>query len=237
MADGGPCTAADGGPYSGADGAASPVADGARDSASLPPGAATGAPASGGRLEDLVSDYEACRSLGVRRRGELHEQTPAVMALAVENVVVVEGPVCLDEVVRRIRVLWNRARAGDRIRQAVEEGVRVAVAGGRVVRRGDFLWAPGDAPPRVRRRLQDPPPRMALICDEEIQEAVKLVVRYQSATLPDDLATQASRLLGIQSTSAGARERIEAVIRSLLESGVLRELQNGMVDLAPAAGV
>ncbi len=237
VADGGPCSVADGGPCSASDGGPYSASDGARDSASLPPGAATGAPASGGRLEDLVSDYEACRSLGVRRRGELHEQTPAVMALAVENVVVVEGPVCLDEVVRRIRVLWNRARAGDRIRQAVEEGVRVAVAGGRVVRRGDFLWAPGDAPPRVRRRLQDPPPRMALICDEEIQEAVKLVVRYQSATLPDDLATQASRLLGIQSTSAGARERIEAVIRSLLESGILRELQNGMVDLAPAAGV
>lgn len=202
--------------------------------ASPPPSAATGAPRSGGRLEDMVSDYEVCRSLGVRRRGELHEQTPAVMALAVENVVAVEGPVCLDEVVRRIRLLWNRSRAGDRIRQAVEEGVRVAAAGGRVVSRGDFLWAPGDAAPRVRRRLQDPPARMALICDEEIREAVKLVVGYQSATLPDDLATQASRLLGIQSTSAGARERIDAVVRGLLTEGALRELQNGMIDL-PAA--
>ncbi len=148
----------------------------------------------------------------------------------------VEGPVCLDEVVRRVRLLWNRARSGDRVRQVVEEGVRVAAANGRVVRRGDFLWPPGDAPPRVRRRLQDPPAKMALICDEEIEEAVKLVVRYQSATLPDDLATQASRLLGIQSTSAGTRERIEAVVRSLLQSGALRELQNGMIDLGQAAG-
>ena len=182
--------------------------------------AAAGAAPSGERLEDMVSDYEVCRSLGVRRRGELHEQTPAVLALAVENVVAVEGPVCLDEVVRRVRLLWNRARSGDRVRQVVEEGVRVAVANGRVVRRGDFLWPPGDAPPRVRRRLQDPPAKIALICDEEIAEAVKLVVRYQSATLPDDLATQASRLLGMQSTSAGTRERIEGVVRGLRQSGV-----------------
>lgn len=192
---------------------------------------ASEAATSGGRLEEMVYEYEACRSLGVRRRGELHEQTPAVMALAVENVVVVEGPVCLDEVARRIRLLWNRARAGDRTRQAIEEGVRVAVASGRVVRREDFLWPPGDALPRVRRRLQDPPARIALICDEEIAEAVKLVVRYQSATLPDDLSTQASRLLGMQSTPAGARDRIEAVIQGLLQSGVLQELQNGMIDL------
>ena len=184
----------------------------------------------------MVHEYEACRSLGVRRRGELHEQTPAVMALAVENVVAVEGPVCVDEVVRRIRLLWNRARAGDRARQAIEEGVRAAAANGRVVRRGDFLWSPGEALPRVRRRLQDPPARMALICDEEIAEAVKLVVRYQSATLLDDLATQTSRLLGIQSTSAGARDRIESVIRGLLQGGALRELQNGMIDLAPTDG-
>ncbi len=39
---------------------------------------AAGAAPSGERLEDMVSDYEVCRSLGVRRRGELHEQTPAV---------------------------------------------------------------------------------------------------------------------------------------------------------------
>ncbi len=202
---------------------------------SMPAGEAGAAPA-GGRLEDRVCDYEVCRSLGVRRHGELNEQTPAVLALAVENVVAVEGPVCVEEVVRRIRLLWNRARAGDRTRQAVEEGVRVAVAGGRVLRRGDFLWAPGEAAPRVRRRVHDPPARIALICDEEIGQAVKLVVRYQSATLMDDLVTQASRLLGIQSTSAGTRERIETVVRSLVQGGVLRELQNGMIDLTAADG-
>ncbi len=216
-------------------GGTGPVPGSSQAAAPAPALRTAGAAPAGVRLEQMVHGYEVCRSLGVRRRGELHEQTSAVMAMAVENVVAVEGPVCLDEVVRRIRLLWNRARAGDRIRQAVEEGVRVAVARGGVVRRGDFLWPLGDSPARVRRRAHDPPAKIALICDEEIAEAVKLVVGYQSATLPDDLATQASRLLGMQSTSAGARERIEGVIAGLLRAGVLREEQNGMIDLAPHA--
>jgi hypothetical protein len=84
----------------------------------------------------------------------------------------------------------------------------------------------------VRRRLHDPPPRIALICDEEIGEAVKLVLKYQSATLLDDLVTQASRLLGVQNTSSNSRERIEGVIQDLCHTRVLKELHNGMIDLA-----
>ena len=103
---------------------------------------------------------------------------------------------------------------------------------GQICRRGNFLWPATDRPLRVRRRFGDPPPKIELICDEEIGEAIKLVLNYQFATLQDALATQVSRTFGIQATSSGTFERIEKVIRKLIRSGVLKEMPNGMIDLA-----
>lgn len=192
------------------------------------------APATHGRPEDEVVEYQVCVSLGniAQTYGELHEQPISVMAEMVVEVVRSEGPVHLDEIVRRIRTLWGLKRAGQRITRAVALGTDYAARVGGVRKRGDFLWPASEAPVVVRRRTGDPAPKAELICDEEIAEAFRIVLKYQFATSPDDLITRASRLFGFQARHAQTAARLRAVLLELIERGELAEKDNGMIHFA-----
>jgi very-short-patch-repair endonuclease/DNA polymerase III delta prime subunit len=183
-----------------------------------------------GRVDDEVIDYAACASLGnTSYYGELHEQPIPSMAEMVAQVVRVEGPVHLDEVVRRIRMLWGLKRAGQRIANAVAVGADYAMRVGLIRQSGSFLWRAGDTTLKVRRRGGDPTPKADIICDEEIAEAFRLVLKYQFATSPDDLVLRASRLFGFHAMHAQTASRLRAVLKGLIEKGELEEKANGMV--------
>jgi hypothetical protein len=86
-------------------------------------------------LPDMVSDYRVCTSLGIPIQGELHEQPVQQLARAVAQVVEVEGPVHIDEVIRRIRSLWGLRRSGNRITNVIDRAVLMAKKTGHVRRR------------------------------------------------------------------------------------------------------
>lgn len=176
-----------------------------------------------------IPAYEVCRSLRTPVMGELHDVSAASLALAIEDVVQVEGPVHLAEVVRRIRTLWGLHRAGNRIREAVERGIQVAIDGRIVERDGDFLRIPNTTTP-LRRRNGDPPARIDLISDAEIAESLKHVLRTQFATARRDLINAAARRLGIQATSSAIESRLDEVVGEGIRKGWWR-LQAEKVQL------
>jgi Protein of unknown function (DUF3320) len=135
-------------------------------------------------------------------------------------VVRVEGPVHIDEVVRRIRTIWGLQRAGNRIREAVERGVQIAVRMQRVTRDGEFLHVP-QAPVLVRRRNGDPPARIEWIADAELAEAMQLVLRSEFATPREELIDAAARRVGIQATSSAVASRLSAIIDGEVRRGRL----------------
>jgi superfamily I DNA and/or RNA helicase len=182
-------------------------------------------------FKDAMPEYQVCTSLGIPTSGELHEQPAGQLAVAVENVVKVEGPIHIEELIRRIRTLWGLKRSGNRIASALQRGIEVAKKKGAVQQRGDFLWPSVVRIVRVRRRSDDPPPRIEYICEEEIAEAIRAVLRAQFATIPDDLVQESSRLLGIQATREHTAERIRKVIGVLMNKGELEGLPNGMIQL------
>jgi hypothetical protein len=182
-------------------------------------------------LQDQISEYQVCTSLGIPVQGELHEQPAQRLAEAVTQVVEIEGPVHIDEVVRRIRPLWGLKRSGSRIIDAIGRAALAAEKTGQVRRRGDFLWSAAERSMLVRRRSGDPPAKIDLICDEEIAEAMKLVIESQYATLPADLITQASRLLGIKATSWAITKRLQTLLDRLIQDGTFQCLPNGMIHL------
>jgi very-short-patch-repair endonuclease len=169
---------------------------------------------------DTVADYEICRALRIPAGEELHLVAPELLAAAVEDVVRIEGPVHIDEVVRRIRTIWGLQRAGNRIREAIDRGVQIAVRKQAVARDGEFLRLP-HAPVNVRRRNGDPPARMELISDAELAEAVQLVLRSEFATPREELIDAAARRVGIQATSSGVASRLGTVIDAEVRRGRL----------------
>jgi len=182
-------------------------------------------------LDHRVPDYEVCSSLRIAIHGELYEQPAPDLAKAVIQVVEVEGPIHFDEVVRRIRVLWGLGRSGRRIREALRRAADMAQVQGQIHQRGDFLWSAGDRAIPVRHRGGDVPAGIELICDEEISEAIKLVLKAQYDTRPEDLITVSARLLGIRVTTRSVAERIQTIMNNLVEREVLQRMPNGMLHL------
>lgn len=86
----------------------------------------------------------------------------------------------------------------------------------------------------MRRRCGDSPAKINLTGDEEIGEAIKLVLKHQFDTPPNELGIQASRLLGFQVTLGETLQRIENIIHQLLNKGDLQKRPNGMIHFGGA---
>jgi len=182
-------------------------------------------------LEAQVPEYTKCEDLGIQMYGELHQYPPRLMAKAIKRIAETEGPVHIDEAVNRIRVAWGLRRAGSRIRDAVRWGIEHAERVKFIEVKGAFIWFAEQTLTPLRHRTGDPPAKIDYICDEEIAEAIRMVLKTHFATDRTELATQAARLLGFQAVHSSTSERVQFVIEHLMESGELRLLANGMVDL------
>jgi very-short-patch-repair endonuclease len=154
---------------------------------------------------------------------EMHEVTSGRMAELVEQVVAVEGPVHLDEVVVRLRTAWGLQRAGGRIQAAVERGADVGVQRGKLVRDGEFLMIPGHlvavrdrsgVMSATLRKLEALPPK-------ELEAAVLQVARTGLGASPNEIAVAAPRLLGFKSVSAQLRQLVLAAVTRLEGIGML----------------
>ena len=183
-------------------------------------------------VEEPVSNYELCPSICIDTNCELHEKSVQELSKAVVEIVDVEGPVHFSEVVRRIRTFWGLKKAGKRIQNAIKNAVLFAHENGEITIKDEFLFRENGAEIKVRRRCGDPPAKINLICDEEIEKAVRMVLNLQFATPKDEIIKQTSRLFGIKVTRGATAERIEMVIQGLITRGELEETSNGTINFA-----
>lgn len=183
-------------------------------------------------LQDSIPEYEVCKSIGIDRNCEIHEKHPDELALAINRIVEVEGPVHFNEVVRRIRDYWGLKRAGKRIQHAIATTIVLSANRNDLIVKDDFLYHK-NAPIKVRKRVNDPPAKIELICVEEIGQAIRMVLETQHATSTDDLVTQVAHLLGFKATRAATAQRINDVIDDWIRIGELEKMPNGMLNFSP----
>ena len=116
-----------------------------------------------------------------------------------------------------------------RIQDAITDAITLAQENGDVTVKDEFLY-PKNFNLIVRRRTGDPPAKINLICDDEIVEAAKIVIRTQYASPMSEVVKQTSRLFGIKVTRGATVKRIEGVVQQLVEDGVLEVQSNGMIN-------
>lgn len=162
-------------------------------------------------------------TLTVPTEVELHDVASGMMENLVTQVVAVEGPIHLDEIVTRLREQWGLQRAGGRIRQAVARGVEFAVKSGRISGEGDFYIVPGwDIAVRDRSEAQSPGLRKPeMIPPSEIQKAVITFVAAHLGATEEEAITGASRLFGFKATSAQLKQLIAGAITVVEQAGLL----------------
>lgn len=154
---------------------------------------------------------------------EMHEIPSGLMAELVGQVVTVEGPIHLDEVVVRLRTAWGLQRAGGRIQAAVERGAAIGVQRGKLVRDGDFLSTPGQ-PVTIRDRsgvASSTLRKLEVLPPMELDAAVLHVAQTGLGASPEEVAAAAPRLLGFKSVSSQLRQLVLEAIARLEGHGLL----------------
>lgn len=162
---------------------------------------------------------------------ELHETPLGIMADLVAQVVRIESPVHVEEVVTRLRTAWGLQRAGARIEAAVSQGVQRALATGQIEREGAFLSISG-VPAILRDRADTRSTGLRkpeLIPPAEVAAGVERIVSENFGATVEEIVVAVSRRLGFKVTSAPLRKVVESVIDSLLQGGKLTREHNMIV--------
>ena len=178
--------------------------------------------------DQQLANYVVCTDLSIPIEGDLHLQSPEKLAKGIVAVVQIESPVHIDEVVLRVRGLWGLGHSGNRIRDAVRNAISSAQRNGDIRRKGDFLWCTDEREVEVRQRET---PKIEWICDEEIAEAMKHVIRVQGAISRGALRAEAMKLFGYKTARATHSKRLILLRSKLVEAGELQLLPSGIVRL------
>lgn len=167
---------------------------------------------------------------------ELHDAPRGALSALAEEVVRIEGPVHVCEVVNRLRDAWGLKRAGGRIQDAVESAIAVSVREGRVVEDGDFLSIPGKTPKvRDRSAVRSASLRKSdSLPPAELEIAILDVVRANFGATDDQVVMSAARAVGFKSTSGQLRELLAEVIAAAV-AGERLARRNGMLVIGTAA--
>jgi very-short-patch-repair endonuclease len=166
--------------------------------------------------------YYTEATFNVNARAEPHETSLSEMAGYVTKIVKIEGPIHLDEIVTRIRLLWGLGRAGARIRSAVERAVNVALQSG-VIQGGPFYSTPDQAViARDRSQVSSGTLRKPeMLPPDEIDVAVLRLVDENFGAGREDLVQAVSRMFGYAATSAQLRQVLMEGLDRLVTCGAL----------------
>lgn len=154
----------------------------------------------------------------------LHSASMSQLRNWLLTVVTTEGPVHIEEAMRRIVDAYGVKRLGSRIRATLTEAVDKLCLQGVLEQRGDFLWLPdqgGTVHPRSRANVPDGSRKLELIAPEEIETAVLEVVDHALGMRPEDIAPAVCNLLGFGATSGRMRQIVNGRITQLHKVGKL----------------
>ena len=186
-----------------------------------------------------VPVYEPTTYLGIPVVGDLSDLSPGDLAPAVHHIVSVEGPIHVDEVVRRIRILWGLSRTGPKLRSHLLHTIDKAEHLRFVFRKGDFLFSTDYYSDEwhvpVRSRGRDVRANVDLICDDEIAESMKLILRSRGTVPLKTLIREGTRLLGFTSPGPKVRSRFKQVLDHLAILEEVSGIEEGVVSLETPA--
>lgn len=179
---------------------------------------------SGPYVRPTVPAYAFAGVQGKYADAEFLDAPTSHVAAVIAEIIGAEAPMHADDLASRTAAAWGVARVGSRISAKVHEALRAAVRGGAVVERGDFLWSPALAqfgaqvPVRSRAGTRITGDRVP---PEEVQEAIRLVLRAAGGMTRDELLSEVRQVLGVG--KAAFAPRFEDAMSTLLRDGAVGE--------------
>lgn len=144
---------------------------------------------------------------------------------AILNVVDVEAPIHFKDLAARVAAVWGQT-TGSKIIARIRQYVMHLEGSNRLALRGDFIWKPsGEFAVRSRKGTNIPAERIA---NEEIEEAIMMVLRSGNEFTQSELLKEVRGVFGFSRTGSGLQQVITAVINRLLLEGVIGEGRVGI---------
>lgn len=150
---------------------------------------------------------------------------PAQVSQLVHEILTVEAPMHFDELTTRMREQWGWAKAGDRFRTLVSQGVEVLRRDQIAEQEGAYITLKG-TPVKVRVRDESAPAgtrKVANIPPAEIDLALEHTTRLARLLTREEAAKEVSVLLGFKALSSEFRSVIATRIDHLLNQKILHE--------------
>ncbi len=172
-----------------------------------------------GNSDYVIADLGRINTKGM----PLYALNPESLADLATQVVSVESPVHVEDVVQRIVDAAGIRRIGNRIQEAIEGGIRLAEKNGEIVRRKDFLWYYRITSPHVRDRsaLAASARKMERIAPEEIEHAIIISVKNSYGMDFHHVASATCHLLGFSHLTDAIRIHIERLLNRLIKNEYL----------------
>ena len=180
-----------------------------------------------GNMEDRIVDYVQADDIGLASQDELYKKPANEVAKSVNYIVDVEGPIHVNEVIRRIKDSCKIKRAGSNLKKAVNAAISEAESSGSIIRIGDFLYDASNNNVLIRKRNK---PNIDLISDEEISKNIELVLLYKHDLNAKQVAKETSRNFGFKSTSKKTADRINGVLDLMIANNKVK-ITDDIVEL------
>ncbi|MGB0952336.1 MAG: DUF3320 domain-containing protein, partial [Planctomycetota bacterium] len=160
-------------------------------------------------------------------KSELGTMAAQGLVKPIVEVVGIESPLHVDDLVRRITHAAGLQRAGARVQENVLRGVEIASTEGKIERRGEFLWLPTQetVPVRDRSKFSPQDKKFDRIASEEVDQSIYLTVRTHFSISNSDAISEAAQRLGFHRVTAPMKLILESSLAGLIEREVL--LQKG----------
>ena len=165
---------------------------------------------------------------------ELHETPSTTLATWLEMVTAAEGPVHFDIATRRIALAVGVQRRGNRIQEAFERALRLAIRQNRLLKSRGFLSVAEGATLCVRDRsnLDPTEKKIEYVPPEEIDFAVRQILGDAHGVKEHDIPSLVARRLGLGRTSKDVRTAIASRVQAAVRKGNLVP-RGGYLECAP----
>lgn len=136
------------------------------------------------------------------------------------RIVDVEGPVHVEEVIRRVARSFGANRAGNRIRERILEIILESLS---VLQRGNFIYAMGNRPivARSREGLPAESRNMEYVAPEEIQLVATKIAGQSFGIGEDALCREVVSQFGFNRTTQQMQDYVMPILKMMVKEGVL----------------
>lgn len=182
-----------------------------------------------------VVPYEVADLDRPKTRAEMHEpEARNEFRRLVESVVIQEGPVHRDRVLRLVREAWGVGRAGARIATAFDGILLGLKAKGIRQDRSGFLWSSDGELVNVRVPTDDEDSnrRVSEVPREELVLAVERFIADAQPIAKGDIVEHVARIFGWRRVGPEIRDKIEKAIAALQRKGSVTRSADGHLSLA-----